>query len=125
MFPHPCGPAFAKAVQSGADPRVVVPDEYIVVRGGTRPIPPPGQTFSATIGPTLEAAASAVPHGQVRKTTAGAIRRNGGGVEGAPEYSPHGTMNQQHVQPLEARVTTFSEPMTNPVPRKRRIDEGK
>jgi hypothetical protein len=125
MFPHPCGAAFAQAVQNGADPRAVIPDEYVVVRGGTRPVPPLGQTFSATIGPTLEAAASAVPHGQVRRTTAGAIRRNGGVVEWAPEYSPHGTMNQQHVQVLESGVTTFSEPMPNPVPRKRRIDEGK
>ena len=75
MFPHPCGADFAEAVRNGADPATVVPDEYVVVRGRTKPIPLPGQQYSANVGPTLEAAAAAVPYGQIRVTTVGEIRR--------------------------------------------------
>src|SRR5437763_195906 len=97
MFPHPCGSDLAKAVRNGADPKTVVPDGFGVVRGGPKPIPPLGDTFSAVVGPTLDAAACAVPNGQVRVVTAGEIRRRGGVVEWLPEISAHGTLNEQHV----------------------------
>jgi hypothetical protein len=124
MFPHPCGADLAEAVRKGADPKVVVPDEFVVVRGGTKPMPPPGDSFSSTVGPTLEAAAAAVPHGQVRVTTARAIRAQGGTVEWFAEHTPHGTLNEQHVHVTEQGATSFSEPQANPVPKKLRIDAG-
>jgi hypothetical protein len=83
-----------------------------------------GNTFSATVGPTLEAAAGAVPHGQVRATTIGAIRGRGGSVVWVAEFSPHGTLNEQHVHITEAGTTSFSGPQPNPVPKKLRIDGG-
>ena len=50
-------------------------------------MPAPGETFSGAVGPSLEAAAGAVPHGQIRYTTAGEIRARGGVVEWAEEQS--------------------------------------
>lgn len=102
-----------------------MPDEFVVVRGGVKPVPPPGTVFSAVAGPTLEAAASAVPYNQIRRTTAGEIRRWGGSVVWLAENSPHGTLNEQHVDVIEQGATNFSEPFPNPVPKKSRIDEGK
>lgn len=125
MFPHACGAELDEAVRNGAAPKAVVPDSFQVVRGGTKPIPAAGTPFSATVGPTLDAAAAAVPHGQVRVTTAGSIRRLGGMIEWVPEESPHGTLNQQHVNVTEAGPSAFSELQPNPIPRKLRIDEGK
>jgi hypothetical protein len=125
MFPDPCGAEFAEAVRNGADPKTVVPDKYVIVRGGAVPIAPSGTPFSAAAGPTLEAAAAAVPHGQLRVTTAGAIRAQGGLVEWAPEVSRHSTPNQQHVNVTEEGSTTFSELRPNPVPRAQRIDGDK
>lgn len=125
MFPHSCGVELAEAVRRGANPRTIVPDEYVVVRGGTKPIPGLGQVFSATVGPTIEAAASAVPYNKTRVTTAAEIRSHGGIVEWMPEKSPHGTLNNQHVHVTEQDLSSFSEPQPNPVPRKQRIDEGK
>lgn len=75
MFPHPCGAAFEQAVANGADPKTVVPDDYVVVKGGTLPLPGPGIEFSGAVGPTLLDAAAAVPHGQIRITTVGAVGR--------------------------------------------------
>jgi hypothetical protein len=124
MFPHPCGADLAQAVRQGTDPRTVVPDDFFVVRGGTRPIPAAGSAFSATVGPTLEAAAAAVPHGQVRATTVGTIRGRGGSVVCVAEFSPHGTLNEQHVNITEAGTTDFSAPQPNPVPKRLRIDGG-
>jgi hypothetical protein len=124
VFPHPCGDQFERAVAAGADPKAVIPDDYVVVRGGTKPIPPPGTEFSTSVGPTLEAAGSGVQHGQLRATTAGAIRAAGGVVEWVPQPSPRGTMNNQHAHVTEAGPTVFSELVPNPVPRKQRIDQG-
>ena len=124
MFPHPCGALFAEAVRKGADPTTVVPDDYLVVRGGTKPIPAPGQTYSANVGPTLEAAAAAVAYGQIRVTTAGEVRRKGGIVEWLPEHSRHGTLNEQHVHVTETIASTLSTLRPNPVPKKSRIDGG-
>jgi hypothetical protein len=124
-FPHPCGADLATAVQKGADPKRVVLDTFVVLRGERNPIEPPGTTFSATAGPTVEAAAAALPHGFIRVTTAGAIRARGGIVEWAPEVSRHGTLNQQHVNVTEVGVTSFSEMQPNPIPRPQRVDGDK
>jgi hypothetical protein len=124
MFPHPCGEDLAEDVHNGADPKAVVPDEFVVVRGGIKPIPPLGETFSAVVGPSLETAASAVPNGQVRVATAGAIRQRGGVIEWLPEISARGALNQQHVHVTERGATSFSEPQPSPVPKRLRIDGG-
>lgn len=125
MFPHPCGAVFAEAVKNGADPRTVVPDDFVIVYGGTGPIPPPGTEFSGATGPTLDAAASAVPHGTIRVTTAGAIRARGGVVEWDPDLSRYNTWNEQHVNITEGRPTALSAVQPNPVPKKQRIDGDK
>lgn len=121
MFPDPCGARLAEAVKNGADPRAVIPDDYLVVRGGTAPMEPPGVLFSGATGPTLEAAAAAVPHGQVRAASVGAIRANGGTVEWAPEMSRGRTLNNQHVNITEAVSSVFSGLQPNPVPRTHRV----
>lgn len=125
MFPHRCGADFAEAVKNGADPEAVVPDEYVIVRGGTKPIPPPGQLYSAHVGPTLQDAAAAVPYGQIRVTTAGDVRRAGGIVEWFPEHSRHGTLNLQHIHVTEPASSTLSPLRPNPVPKRSRIDAGR
>jgi hypothetical protein len=125
MFPDPCGDQFEQTVAASADPKTVVPGEFVVVRGGTQPIPAPGITFSCASGPTLEAAGCAVPYNQIRATTAGAIRQAGGVVEWVPESSHRGTMNKQHVEVTESGRTVFGEPQSNPVPKSDRIDAGK
>lgn len=81
MFPHPCGEQFEQAVATGADPASVVPDDFVIVRGGTKPIPDPGVEFSCSVGPIVDAAACAVPYGQIRVTTVAAVRAAGGRVE--------------------------------------------
>ena len=124
-FPHECGDEFQRLVAAGADPAAVVPDDYVIVRGGTKPVPSAGVEFSCAAGPTMDAAGSAVQHGQVRATTAGAIRAAGGSVIWLPEFSPRGTMNLQHVNVVEPAAATFSEPIPNPTARRERIDEGK
>ncbi len=125
MFPHPCGPDLAKAVRNGADPRTVVPDDFFVVRGGIKPIPDPATVFSAAVGPTFEAAASAVPNNQICVTTVGKIRSTGGSVQWQAEDSRRGTLNEQHVHVIEYGVTSFSDPQPNPVAKQLRIDAGK
>jgi hypothetical protein len=125
MFPHPCGEVLERAVANGADPKLVVPDDYIVVKGGTLPLPGPGVVFSGAVGPTLPDAAAAVPHGQIRITTAGAIRAAGGEVYWAPDLSRHLTLNRQHVNITEAGSSVFSDLTPNPHPRRDRIDGDK
>jgi hypothetical protein len=115
----------ASAVRNGADPRLVVPNEYVVARGGIKPISPLGQEFSASVGPDLPAAGCAVLNNQLRVARAGDIRQRGGSVVWAAEYSNRGTLNEQHVNVVECGSTSFSEPMPNPVPKKLRIDEGR
>jgi hypothetical protein len=112
-------------VRQGADPTTVVPDDYVIVRGGTKPIPPLGIPFSANVGPTLDAAAAAVPYGQIRVTTAGEVRRAGGIVEWAPERSRHRTLNEQHVHVTETVLSSLSPLRPNPVPKALRIDGGR
>ena len=125
MFPHPCGEELRQAALSGADKRFVVPDEYVVVKGGTTPLPEDGGVFSGVVGPTLEAAACAVPHGQLRVSTVGGIRAAGGAVVWKAEESRYLTMNYQHVNIIEAGPTTFAPLLSNPVPLAGRIDGDK
>ena len=109
-------------MQSGADPATVVPDDFVVVKGGTLALPTPGEVFSGAVGPALADAAAAVPHGQIRTTTVGAIRAAGGTVSWEPEQSRYHTTNNQHVNIVEGPTSTFSELTKNPVPRRDRID---
>lgn len=125
MFPHPCGEEFERAVAAGADPAAVVPDDYVVVRGGTKPMPFLGEVFSAAVGPDLIAAACAVPYNQVRFTRAGDIRRAGGRVIWVPEFSQKRTLNLQHVNVAEAKQSSFGDMQANPVPKADRIDGNK
>lgn len=124
-FPHPCGDEYAKAKDGGADPTTIVPGDHVIILGGTKPVPDAGETFSCVAGPTIEAAAAAVPYNQFRVTTAEAIRARGGVVEWLPEKSRRGTMNRQHVHITEVGPTTFGPLTSNPVPKADRIDAGK
>src|SRR5713101_5546550 len=124
-FPHPCGADLAQKVSNGADPAVVIPDDFIIVRGGSGDSKTPGITFSGAVGPTVEAAAVAIPHGKMRLTTAKAIRVQRGKVVWAPEVSRHGTLNQQHVYVTLGSASSFSDLQPNPVPRIDRIDGDK
>jgi len=122
MFPHACGEDMEYAVANGANPDTVVPDEYVVVRGGTTPLPDPGDLYSGAVGPALNDAAAAVPHGQIRVSTVGAIRAAGGVVTWLPETSRSLTTNHQHVNITEAGPSVLSDLTPNPVPRLYRID---
>jgi hypothetical protein len=97
-----------------------VPNVQIVVRGGASDLPSPGIVFSGSQGLTTADAASGVPHGQIRETTAGQIRSNGGTVEVAPELTRSGKINYRHVNVTEGSGS-FGELMPNPVPKGDRI----
>jgi RHS repeat-associated protein len=116
------GAGVADAV-AGARATAAVPDANIVVRGGTGEMPPAGTTFSGAHGATLEEAASGVPHGTIRTSTAGDVRDTGGTVKSAPELTRSGVMNERHVNVTEGtnNPSTFSQPRSNPVPKKDRI----
>jgi len=88
-------------------------------------MPATGIEFSCSAGPTLDEAACAVPYGQLRTTTAGAIRAAGGIVKWKPEFSQRRTMNKQHVHVTEPASSAFGELQPNPVPKTGRIDQGK
>jgi RHS repeat-associated protein len=99
-----------------------VPNGYVVVRGGQSGLPRPGTTMSGAQGTTMEEAASGVPHGTIRTTTAESIRAGGGTVEVAPELTRSGSINYRHVNVRQgSNPVQFSEPMKNPVPPKERI----
>jgi len=121
-YPHPCGATFRDAVAQGTEPAVVVPNDFTVVHGGMAALPPSGIIFSCAAGPTLDAAACAVPHGQIRVSTVGAIRALGGTVIWVPQRSRLGTINDQHVNVVESGTTTFGSLIPNPVSRKSRVD---
>ena len=125
MFPDPCGVEFEEKERTGANPATLVPDNFRIVRGGNSPLPPAGEVFSGAVGPTLEAAAAAVPHGTIRTSTCGEIRLRGGTVEWRPEISRHGTINRQHVNVTEPGDSAFGEPVPNPVTARSRIDGDK
>jgi hypothetical protein len=75
------------------------------------------------IGRSLAEAAAGVPHGFIRATTAGQIRAAGGDLQFVPEIDPKtGTMNMQHAHLNEGgSITSFGPPISNPVPKRRRI----
>jgi RHS repeat-associated protein len=99
-----------------------VPGAWIVVRGGTKELPPPGEVFSGAAGRTLEEAGSGVAHGTIRQTTAGEIRAGGGTVEHAPEVTRGGNLNEKHVNIcLGPGPCPFGPPEPNPVPPSGRI----
>jgi RHS repeat-associated protein len=100
----------------------VIPDSAVVVRGGTKELPPPGQVFSGAAGKTLEDAAAGVPHGQIRATTAGEIRAAGGTVIHKPEQTRTGAINEKHVNIcLGSGPCPFGPIQQNPVPKSDRI----
>jgi RHS repeat-associated protein len=117
------GASAADAV-AGIRATSAVPDANIVVRGGMGEMPPAGTTFSGAHGATLDEAASGVPHGTIRTTTAGEVRDAGGTVQSAPELTRSGVMNERHVNITEARdkPSTFSPPRKNPVHKDDRIE---
>ena len=122
MFPQPCGEEFERLVASGADPATVVPDDYAIVKGGTRPLPAAGELFSGAVGPDLESAGATVPHGQLHYTSVGAIRSAGGIVTWEIELSRYDTLNRQHVNITEKGPSAFSALIPNPVRLRDRID---
>lgn len=109
------------ALRQGANAKTVVPDSFVVVRGGQLPMSCPGNTFSGSMGSTLLEAASGVPHGSVRVTTAGQIRAGGGIVELVPEATKSGVMNVRHVNVTEGGSSVFGEFIKSPVPKASRI----
>jgi RHS repeat-associated protein len=95
-----------------------VPDSYVVVRGGTKDVPPPGEVFSGAAGPSLEDAAKGVPHGQIRSTTAREIRDGGGSVTRTPGKTRSGEPNPRHVDVcLGPGPCPFGPLQPNPVPK--------
>ena len=97
-------------------------DLVVVVRGGSRELPPPGTAFSGAVGKTLEDAAAYVPHGTIRFTTVGAILAGGGSVTLKPEVTRSGRMNERHVNVIEgSSPSTFSGVLANPVSKRDRI----
>ena len=111
------------AYLQGGDPKTVVPDSYVIVRGGQSQLPPPGTVFSGSQGATLSEAASGVPHGSIRVTTAGEIRARGGVVVFAPEPSRSGMVNWLHVNVAEgSAMSTFGDITPNPVPKNMRVN---
>jgi RHS repeat-associated protein len=93
------------------------PDEFAVVRGGTNPMPPAGEEFSAAAGPEVEDAAGSLKYGSIRTTTAGEIRAGGGTVTRVPE--PVGVndprINYRHVNVTLGDTDPFSELKSNPI----------
>jgi hypothetical protein len=120
MFPDRCGADFAEAVAQGAHPDTVVPDNFYVVHGGQAPLAFDHE-ISCSVGPTLEAAAAAVPHGAIRWTTAMAIRIAGGTIRWVPELSRYAILNEQHVNVTVVGADPFSVLQRNPVARVDRI----
>jgi hypothetical protein len=90
-------------------------------------MPPAGTTISGAHGTTVEDAAQGVPHGQIRTSTAGEVRKAGGSVRSAPEPTRNDNMNQKHMNIQEGtnKPSTFSSPKANPVPRKDRVSRPK
>jgi hypothetical protein len=100
----------------------IVPDNAVVVIGGTKDVPAPGIVFSGSFGATLDEAAAAVPHGQLRATTAGEIRQGGGTVVSVPEPTRSGQINEYHVDIcLGVGACQISDLQANPIPKLDRI----
>jgi hypothetical protein len=107
----------ADALAKGADPRTVIPDAAVIVRGGQNYQPHPGAVISAQMGANTEDAASGLPHGTIRIATAGEIRAAGGAVELDPEPAwKGGPVNTWHVKVTEGSQPAFpGQHIRNPV----------
>jgi hypothetical protein len=101
--------------------RSALPDGYVVVRGGVRPLPPVGEKFSGAVGVDKVDAGKGIPHGNMRSSTVGAIRGFGGTVESAPELSAGNVLNERHVDIIEGKTGAFGPLEPNPVPKAERI----
>jgi hypothetical protein len=112
-----------RLLEAGANPKTVVPDSAIIVRGGRAYTHQPGSILSAQMGSSAAEAAAGLPHGTVRVTTAGEIRAAGGTVELVPEAAyPGGPMNTWHVNVTEGANPAFSAQATySPVPKAQRL----
>jgi hypothetical protein len=112
-----------KLLNTGADPKTIVPDDTIIVRGGQAYCHQAGISISAQMGLTYEEAASGLPHGTIRITTAGNIRAAGGSVELMPEaVYPGGPLNTWHVNITEGAMPAFPpQIIPNPVPKAQRL----
>jgi hypothetical protein len=112
-----------KQLEAGANPKTVVPDSAIIVRGGQAYNHQPGNVISAQMGSSAAEAAAGLPHGTVRVTTAGAIRAAGGTVELVPEaVYPGGPFNTWHVDITEGANQAFPTQGTpSPVPKAQRL----
>jgi hypothetical protein len=73
------------SVAGGADAKRVIPGDAVIVRGGRTYQPRTGEVISGQLGSNATEAASGIPHGTIRVTSAGEIRAQGGTVEPAPE----------------------------------------
>jgi hypothetical protein len=106
-----------KQLEGGADPRAVVPDSAVIVRGGKAYTPQPGNILSAQMGASVAEAAAGLPHGTIRVTTAGEIRAAGGTVELVPEPAYlGGPVNTWHVNVTEGANPVFpAQGVANPV----------
>lgn len=83
-----------KQLEAGANPKTVVPDSAIIVRGGRAYTHQAGNIISAQMGSSAAEGAAGLPHGTIRVTTAGEIRAAGGTVELVPEPAyPGGPFN--------------------------------
>ena len=113
--------AAASTESAVAETQSSVASANVVVRGGTGELPAGNVTYSGSTGTTLEEAASGVPHGTIRSTTAGEINNAGGTVEHAPEPAyPSGPMNDKHVN-ITGGQKAFGPPKPNPVPKAQRV----
>ena len=96
-----------------------VPNHFVIVHGGVNFKGRPFEIFSGTQGSTLYEASSAVPHGQVWHTTAGAIRGAGGTVKYFPEID--NKLNKENPNHVNICIPSppfpFIGPQETPVPR--------
>ena len=113
----------ANELARGADPKTVVPDDAVIVRGGKNYQSQPGNIISAQMGSSVPEAAAGLPHGVVRVASAGAIRGAGGEVELAPEPAwEGGPANTWHVNVTEGPQPAFPEQgVPNPVGKEDRL----
>jgi hypothetical protein len=98
-----------------------VPDDFVVVRGGSGPMPAVGETFSGSIGRDRSEAGAYIPHGKMRSASVREVRSRGGAVNLVPEPTKAGFLNDHHVNVREGRTGSFGELEENPVPKAERI----
>jgi len=112
-----------KLLEAGANRKTVVPDSAIIVRGGQAYTHQSGNVISAQMGSSAAEAASGLPHGTVRITTAGEIRAAGGTVELVPEpVYLGGPVNTWHVSITEGASPAFPRQVTpSPVTKANRL----